>query len=167
MEVGISLGSNISNRLANLQDAKRRMAALPQAKIVAQSPVYETEPVGVKPEYQHLDFLNSILIVETPCSVHECFDDLRGIEDAVGRHRGIDRYEPRSIDLDIIYAGDVHIESGGLVIPHPHWARRRFVVQPLADVRPDLILPGQSRTVGQILADLPQEEEVTLLTRDW
>lgn len=167
MEIGISLGSNISNRLANLQDAKRRMAALPQAKIVAQSPVYETEPVGVKPEYQHLDFLNAILIVETPCSVHECFDHLRGMEDAIGRHRGIDRYEPRSIDLDIIYAGDVHIESGGLVIPHPHWARRRFVVQPLADVRPDLILPGQSRTVAQILADLPQEEEVTLLTRDW
>lgn len=167
MEVGISLGSNLGDRLANLRDAKRRMAAMPQGRIVAQSPVYETEPVGVKPEYRHLAFLNAILIVEAECKVHDCFDHLHDIEDVMGRRRSLDRYDPRPIDLDIIYAGDLHIESGGLVIPHPHWAQRRFVLQPLADVRPHLVLPGQTRTVAEILAALPQAEAVTLLTRDW
>jgi 2-amino-4-hydroxy-6-hydroxymethyldihydropteridine diphosphokinase len=167
MEVGLSLGSNISNRLENLKEAKRRILTLPGARLVAQSPVYETEPVGVKPEYQHLDFLNAILIFEGPCSAHECFDHLHQIENEMGRHRALDRFAPRPIDIDMIYVGDSVIESGGLVIPHPHWKERRFVLQPLADVRPDLLLPGNSKTVKEVLAALPSGEEVTLFARDW
>jgi 2-amino-4-hydroxy-6-hydroxymethyldihydropteridine diphosphokinase len=167
MEVGLSLGSNISNRLDNLKEARRRILTLPGSKLAAQSPVYETEPVGVKPEYQHLDFLNTVLILEGPCSAHECFDHLHHIEDEMGRHRGLDRFAPRAIDIDMIYVGDSVIESGGLVIPHPHWKERRFVLQPLADVRPDLVIPGCKKTVREVLASLPETEEVTLFARDW
>ena len=85
----------------------------------------------------------------------------------MGRHRGSDRYSPRSIDIDIIYIDHLLIESGGLTIPHPRWVERRFVVQPLADIRPDLILPGIDKTVAQILAALPDKEDVTLLTWTW
>ena len=167
MEVGLSLGSNISSRLDNLKEAKRRILAMPGARLLAQSPVYETEPVGVKPEYQHLDFLNAILILDGPCSAHECFDHLHQIEDEMGRHRGLDRFAPRAIDIDMIYVDDERIESGSLVIPHPHWKERRFVLQPLADVRPNLLIPGADKPVKEILAALPQAEEVTLFAREW
>jgi 2-amino-4-hydroxy-6-hydroxymethyldihydropteridine diphosphokinase len=167
MEVGLSLGSNISSRLDNLKEARRRILATSGMKLVAQSSVYETEPVGVKPEYQDLEFLNAVLIVDSPCSALECYHQMRKIEDNMGRYRGLDRYSPRSIDIDIIYIDHLLIESGGLAIPHPRWVERRFVVQPLADIRPDLILPGIDKTVAQILAALPDKEDVTLLTRTW
>jgi 2-amino-4-hydroxy-6-hydroxymethyldihydropteridine diphosphokinase len=167
MEVGLSLGSNISSREGNLKEAKRRILALPGVKLLAQSPIYETEPVGVKPEYQHLDFLNAVLILDGPCPAHECLNHLHRIEDEMGRHRGLDRFAPRAIDIDMIYVDSQEVQSGGLVIPHPHWQERRFVLQPLADVRPDLVLPGCNKTVKEILAALSEAEEVTLFARDW
>ena len=85
----------------------------------------------------------------------------------MGRHRSLDRFAPRAIDIDIIYAGPSRIESGGLVLPHPRWLERRFVVQPLADIRPDLQLPGSQRTVKEVLDTLPEDSHVVLLTRDW
>ena len=167
MEAGLSLGTNLGDRLAALTEAKRLIAGLPGAKILAQSPVYETEPVGVKPEYQHLQFLNSILIIETPQGIHELAARLRGIENEMGRRRQLDRFAPRPMDIDIVYFGMERIESGGLKIPHPRWAERRFVVQPLADVRPDLVIPGSPRSVAAVLEGLADPATVSLLTRDW
>ena len=167
VEVGLSLGSNLGDRLAHLSEAKRRMEDMCKVQIVAQSPVYETEPVGVQPQYSHIKFLNAILIVTHCWTPHECFGHIRELENIMGRTRSLDRFAPRSIDIDLIYAGDFRIESGGLRIPHPHWSERRFVVQPLADVRPDLIVPGQSQTVARILADLPQKEKVELFAKEW
>lgn len=167
METGLSLGSNLGDRLANLKAARERVAALPGTKLVAQAPVYETEPVGVKPEYRQLKFLNTVLVFETASQVHEWFDSLRAIETELGRERGLDRYAPRRIDIDLLYFGDTRVESGGIVIPHRHWKERRFVAQPLADVRPDLVLPGEPRTVRQVLDALPPGEAVNLLTRGW
>ena len=167
MEIGLSLGSNISSRLDNLKEARRRILATSGMKLVAQSPVYETEPVGVKSQYQHLKFLNAILIIDSSCAVHECYSQMHKIEHDMGRHRGPDRYSPRSIDIDMIYVGNQTIKRDGVMIPHPRWVERRFVVQPLADIRPHLILPGTDKTVAQILAALPEKEEATLLTRSW
>jgi 2-amino-4-hydroxy-6-hydroxymethyldihydropteridine diphosphokinase len=167
VEVGLSLGSNIGDRLANLSEAKRRILAQVGVALLAKSPVYETEPVGVKPEYRDMPFLNAILVIESPCAEHECLHQLKKIEDALGRRRGLDPFAPRPIDIDIVYAGTRRIASGGLVLPHPHWSERRFVVEPLADVRPDLILPGTDHTVAEVLRGLPRNKAVTLLTRDW
>lgn len=167
MEAGLSLGSNEGERLPNLKEAKRRIAALPGARILAQSPVYETEPVGVKPEYKDLQFLNAVLVVDGPWNAHEWLDRMREIETGLGRERTLDRFAPRTIDIDLIYVGNQRLESGGLVLPHPHWAQRRFVVQPLADVRPDLVLPGADRPVRDVLRALPERPAVTWLTRDW
>ena len=167
METGLSLGSNVGNRLANLTAAKKSILALPGVKLLGQSPVYETDPVGVKPEYKDLKFLNAVLVVEAAFDAHTWFDRLRAIEVEMGRHRSLDRFAPRAIDIDIIYAGPSRIESGGLVLPHPRWLDRRFVVQPMADVRPDLQLPGSPRTVKEVLEALPEDNRVVLLTRDW
>ncbi len=167
MEAGLSLGSNISSRSANLAEAKRRILEIPGVTLVAQSPLYETEPVGVKPEFKHLDFVNAVLVIETPGTAHELYDKLRKIEDDVGRHRTIDRFAPRPIDIDIIYFGNDQIESGGLCIPHPQWSKRRFVLQPLADVRPDLVLPGTTKTVKQTLDELKPGEDVWKYGGSW
>ncbi|OQA26836.1 MAG: 2-amino-4-hydroxy-6-hydroxymethyldihydropteridine pyrophosphokinase [Verrucomicrobia bacterium ADurb.Bin345] len=167
METGLSLGSNLGDRQANLVDARDRILGLPGTRLLAQSPLYETEPIGVKPEYQQLDFLNAVLILDTQAEVHKWFDWLRAIETEMGRLRSLDRYAPRGIDVDVIYFGSLRIESGGLFVPHRQWKKRRFVLQPLADVRPDLMLPGETRTVRQVLDALPPGEAVNLLTRDW
>lgn len=166
MEVGFSLGSNRGDRLAHLREAKRRILEISGVTFLAQSPIYETEPVGVAPEYAHLAFLNAVLIVESERGPTEWLDVLREIEYAMGRRRGDDRNAPRPIDVDIIYAGTKCIDRGGLMVPHPRWAQRRFVVQPLADVRPDLILPGAGKPVRAMLGELIGES-VTELMREW
>lgn len=167
MEIGLSLGSNLGDRIAHLSRAKQEIAALRQSKIVAQSPIYETEPVGVNEEYRHLKFLNAVLIVESPSSLARLQSELAELELKLGRRRELDRFAPRTIDIDILYAGDVMMETEDLTLPHPRWASRRFVVQPLADIRADLTLPGMKLTVREILAALPPGEAVSLFARDW
>lgn len=166
-EVGLSLGANVGDRLAALREARRRIVALPGVRLVAQAPVYETEPIGVGPAYQDVSFLNTVLIVVGPGTPHDWYAALQVIEKDLGRRRSLDRNEPRVIDIDIVYVGDAEVESGGLVVPHPRWQRRRFVLQPLADVRPRLILPGADRSVAEILRALPGPERVELLLKDW
>jgi 2-amino-4-hydroxy-6-hydroxymethyldihydropteridine diphosphokinase len=167
MEFGLSLGSNLGDRATNLIEAKRRILSLPGVKGVAQSPLYETEPVGVKPEYKDLQFLNSVLVVESTKPVGEFHQLLAGVERDIGRQRTVDKYAPRTVDIDLIYAGDETIDRAGLKIPHPLWAKRRFVVHPLADVRPDLVLPGSAKPVHEILAALPAGEGVKVFQKEW
>ena len=166
MEVGFSLGSNRGNLVANMREAKRRILDSPEVTFVAQSALYETEPVGVAPEHAHLKFMNAVLVVDSERTAAEWLEVLHRIEDEMGRRRTYDRNAPRTMDVDILYAGAACIDSGGLVVPHPRWAQRRFVVQPLADVRPDLVLPGAGKTVKEILSGL-EGEGVTEFTREW
>lgn len=167
MEAGLSLGSNVGDRLERLRAARDRIAALPGVRLVAQAPLYETEPVGVKPEHKHLLFLNTVLIVETSRTLDDLQAALSAIEKDLGRVRGEDRFAPRLIDVDILYCGDHVSETDRLTLPHPRWSKRRFVVQPLADVRPDLRLPGFTKSVREILASLPPGEEVASFAIDW
>lgn len=167
MEFGLSLGSNLGDRLANLRQARDRLAAIPGCTIRKCSPVYETEPVDVRPEHRGQPFLNAILILNSQLAPAVLADRLLAIETAMGRNRGAKRNEPRIVDIDMIYAGALRIETPTLTVPHPRWAARRFVVQPLADVRPDVLLPGADRTVGQVLATLPQEPSVRLYLLTW
>lgn len=155
MEYGLGLGSNLGDRQAWLARAAERVAALPSVRVIARSSIYETEPVDVQPEYRDCAFLNAVLIVVAPDAAEALAERLRVIETELGRVRQEDRNAPRVIDIDLIYADTLLVETAGLTLPHPRWAERRFVVQPLADIRPDLVLPGQTRTVSQILAALP------------
>lgn len=167
MEFGLCLGSNLGDRLAHLQAARASILALPGVDLLAQSPVYDTEPVGVRAEYAALTFLNAVLIVAAPPDPDALGGRLRAIEDALGRRRTDDRYAPRPIDIDVIYAGSVVQEDPALVLPHERWSRRRFVVQPLCDVRPDLRLPGEERTVREVLLALPPRPAVVVWTATW
>lgn len=168
LEFGFSLGTNLGDRVGNLARARVALLATGDAVEVGKSSLWETEPVDVKAEYQHLKFLNAVLIVRSSMTAEAWLERIGELEAAFGRERvGGDKNAPRELDVDILFAGDQLIGSGGLVVPHPRWAERRFVVQPLAELQPDRILPGSERTVGEILAGLPGAEELVRLDVDW
>jgi 2-amino-4-hydroxy-6-hydroxymethyldihydropteridine diphosphokinase len=157
----------VGDRLDHLRRAARRIAALPGVRIVAVAPVYETEPVGARPEYAGLSFLNTVLILDALDALDALSDAIHRIEADLGRRREADRNAPRTIDIDVLYAGDTCRADGKLDLPHPRWAERRFVVQPLADVRPDLVLPGANRTVAEQLAGLVDDKKVVCFAAEW
>ena len=168
MEIGFSLGSNLYNRKRLLMQAKNLLLSAPRTSFLDQSPIYETTPVDVKPEYQDMAYLNSVIIVESELPLDSWLSYIGKIEKNLGRERNAtDRNAPRPIDVDIIYAGEQIIDSGGLVVPHPRWAERRFVVQPLCDVRPKLVLPEASKTVTQILNALPPDDGLSVFEDRW
>lgn len=164
-ESGIGLGSNLGDRLANLREALRRLEALPGVRLLGKSSVYETEPVGVPEAYASLDFLNAVAVFEVALGRDEWSDAVHGIEDAMLRRRTGVRNAPRIIDLDLLYFGDTVANQPHLHLPHPQCSSRRFVCAPLAELRPALVLPGEVRTIAEILAALPQEPKVTLLAQ--
>lgn len=168
MEIGFSLGSNLYNRKRLLMQAKNLLLSAPRTRFVDQSPIYETTPVDVKPEYQDMAYLNSIVLVESELPLESWLSYIGKIENNLGRERDTsDRNAPRPIDVDIIYAGDQIIDSGGLEVPHPRWAERRFVVQPLCDVRPKMTLPEASKSVSQILSSLPPDDGLSIFDERW
>ena len=167
MECGLSLGTNMGDRLAHLREARRRIGALEGVTEKAASPVYETEPVDVEERYREAVFLNAVLVVDYDGEPAALSRALHGVEAALGRVRTADRNAPRAIDIDLLYADAVACDEPGLRLPHPRWQARRFVVQPLADVRPGLVLPGDPRPVGEILAALPAKPEVGLYASEW
>lgn len=168
MEIGFSLGSNLYNRKRLLMQAKNLLLSAPRTAFAAQSPIYETTPVDVKPEYQDMAYLNSIVVVESELPLDSWLSYIGKIEHMLGRERNIeDRNAPRPIDVDIIYAGDSIIDSGGLEVPHPRWAEREFVVRPLADVRPEMVLPEASKSVAEILATLTPDTGLRMFDERW
>jgi 2-amino-4-hydroxy-6-hydroxymethyldihydropteridine diphosphokinase len=166
-EQGLSLGSNLGDRLENLRVARARIARLPDVTVVASSSVYETEPVGVRPEYHDRPFLNAVVVVASAADPRALARELHAIEDAMGRRRSEDRNAPRVIDIDVIYVDNARIDEAELVVPHERWFERRFVVQPLCDLRPNLVIPGQAGTVRDVLLSLSQSSEVVEFATDW
>ncbi|MDD4870782.1 MAG: 2-amino-4-hydroxy-6-hydroxymethyldihydropteridine diphosphokinase [Kiritimatiellae bacterium] len=167
MEIGLSLGSNLGDRLNNLKQARDKISTIQDVDVIDSSPVYETEPVDVLPGYAGLPFLNAVLIINSDLDADDLLNKLLSIEKTMGRELTSGRNSPRPIDIDIIFAGDrvIKRENGG--IPHPRWSQRRFVVQPLADIRPDLHIPGETRTVAEVLLTLPLTPKVVLFLQRW
>jgi 2-amino-4-hydroxy-6-hydroxymethyldihydropteridine diphosphokinase len=169
MESGLSLGSNEGDRVARLREARARILAIPGVTELARSPLYETEPVDVKPEHRDLKFVNAVLVVEADLLPREWLAHAQRIEAEMGRVReGRDRNAPRPIDIDLLFLGRHCIDSKTLIVPHPLWAKRRFVLRPLADIRPDKILPGVQHSVADLLAGLKDTgENMTRLPDEW
>lgn len=165
IEYGLSLGSNLGRRRHNLRMARRRLAEF--ADVLAVSPLYETEPVDVPEAHRKRRFLNAVIIVASALSPEHLLRRLRRIERELGRGARRPKNAPRTIDLDILYAGRLRRRAPRLTIPHPLWSQRRFVLRPLADVRPNLRIPGDRRTVREVLLSLPKTPKVILCTRIW
>jgi len=166
MRAGIALGSNLGDRFANLQKARQEVLTLPGvAAPLASSRIYETEPVNSSPE--STAYLNAVIEVEYRGQPISLLDGLQRIEAEFGRPSKRPRNAPRTIDLDILYAGNLSLSNDEVVIPHPRLHLRRFVLTPLADIRPELILPGQELSIADLLAHLDDPAGVALFAEDW
>jgi 2-amino-4-hydroxy-6-hydroxymethyldihydropteridine diphosphokinase len=149
--VFVGLGSNLGDREATLRAAVRRLGALPETEVRRSSSFRDTEPVG------YLDqphFLNGAVELETALSPRALLAALLELERDFGRNRAASPSQgPRTLDLDLLLYGDATIDEPGLVVPHPRLHERGFVLEPLAELDPALVVPGQG-PVQALLAKL-------------
>jgi 2-amino-4-hydroxy-6-hydroxymethyldihydropteridine diphosphokinase len=158
----VALGSNLGDSRRIILDAMARFQNI-SGRPLLKSSLWQTTPVNCPPNSPL--FVNAVVGLapragETPESL---LQKLRALEKEFGRPPKKVLNEPRSLDLDLIAFGTETRHTPELVLPHPRAHLRRFVLQPLSEIAPDLILPGQSKTISQLLAELPDEETVTRL----
>jgi len=166
MRTAVTLGSNLGDRLDNLRAARRQIAALAGAQPpVFSSAIYETKPVNCEPGAGK--FLNAVIEFGYEGDPVNLLEKLIRIEESLGRKRDHPKNLSRKIDIDLLYCGDRKIDSERLQLPHPRMHLRKFVLQPLADIRPDLVLPNRRKTVRDLLAELEDSGEVVRLTDEW
>jgi 2-amino-4-hydroxy-6-hydroxymethyldihydropteridine diphosphokinase len=144
----VALGSNLGDREAHLRFAFEHLAGL--LRPLRRSSLYETTPVGTSGP----PFLNAAAVGETQLEAHDLLSALLVLEAERGRERPF-RGAPRTLDLDLVLYGDRVVDAPGLVIPHPRFRERRFVLQPLAEIAPRLIDPVTNRSVQQLLELMP------------
>lgn len=136
----VALGSNLGDRVANLQGAVAALADTPDVWVTGVSPVYETEPVD-SPDDAGL-YLNAVVLIDTTLAPQRLLDRALAIEDAFDRQRSDVRNAPRTLDVDLIVVGDKVHDEPQLTIPHPRAGQRAFVLRPWLDLEPDAELPG-------------------------
>lgn len=145
----IAFGSNLGDRLNHLRAAAEALARHPAVSNPVHSRIYETAPVG-GPQGQGA-FLNAALQLETTLTARELLELLLTIERSRGRERR-EHWGPRTLDLDLLLYGSAVIREPGLTVPHPRLHERNFVLAPLCDLAPDLLIPGRGQTVSELLA---------------
>jgi 2-amino-4-hydroxy-6-hydroxymethyldihydropteridine diphosphokinase len=166
MRVGLALGSNIGDRPVNLRAARKAIVDLAGVSgPILSSSIYETEPVDCEPGAEK--FFNAVMEIGYDNDPIDLLKKLKAIENSLGRPANHPRNISRKIDIDLLYAGDMIIDNEQLHIPHPRMHLRRFVLAPLAETRPDLILPNQRKTVGELLAALDDPAEVVRAREQW
>ena len=143
--VYLSLGSNLGDRQKNLEAVENLLP--PQVLIKERSRIYETEPWGYQEQPR---FLNQVLAVTTSLTPLDLLAYLKDIEKSIGRKPSF-RYGPREVDIDILLYGNQVINQESLIIPHERLPERAFVLAPLAELAPELILPGSERTITDLL----------------
>lgn len=153
MRAYVGVGSNLGDRWAHLAQAAKGLRSSSGVAVLRASAVWETAPMG--PPQPH--YLNAVLELESRLPADRLHELLRLVEDGEGRLRD-ERWGPRTLDLDLLLFGDERIDTPGLQVPHPGLARRRFVLQPLAELCPDLEVPGAGATVAELLAACPPAE---------
>jgi 2-amino-4-hydroxy-6-hydroxymethyldihydropteridine diphosphokinase len=134
----LGLGSNLGDRLANLQMAVDLLAANPGLRIARSSRVYETDPVG-GPDQP--DYLNAVILAETTLPPSELLETCLDVERRLGRVRA-ERWGPRVIDIDVLMYDEIDVDEPNLTIPHPRMSERAFVLVPLTELEPDPVLPN-------------------------
>jgi 2-amino-4-hydroxy-6-hydroxymethyldihydropteridine diphosphokinase len=143
----LGLGSNEGDRLANLRAAREALGRR-GVEVLASSSVYETAPQGEVSDQP--DFLNACLQVRTTLGPEELLDESKTVERELGRTPGGVRHGPRPIDVDVLLLGELELRSERLALPHPEVTSRRFVLEPLLELDPELALPDGTRLAGEL-----------------
>ena len=149
MRTGIALGSNLGDRHSHLDGAVASLKSLHEQGLFLTSYYYETEPQDCPPDSPH--FLNAVIELDTSLHPLRLLKKLQALEVLAGREKDHPFHAPRSLDLDILYFGEFFLNTPELELPHPRINERLFVLQPLAEIRPDLRLPGYSLTCLEYL----------------
>jgi len=150
----VALGANLGDAWATIQQAMHDMSGLPKTSVLKASSGYRTAP------YQALgpDFINAVVLLETELSAHQLLTALQTLEHAAGRMRSYQN-APRTLDLEVIFYGDLVLASPELTVPHPRWRERAFVLLPLAEICPDLVSPAMLHAVRHQEIDRIQQGE--------
>jgi 2-amino-4-hydroxy-6-hydroxymethyldihydropteridine diphosphokinase len=151
--VYVGVGANLGDRRATIARAVAALGTRSAITVQRLSTLRETEPWGLADQPR---FLNGVIEIETGLEASELLATLLEVERELGRTRGGQRWGPRVIDLDVLVFGGVVVDEPGLTIPHPMIAERRFVLEPLTELDPELDVPGAGR-VGELLALLDEE----------
>ena len=138
----IGVGSNLDDPPAQVQRAFGKLAELPATRLILTSPIYRTSPFG---PVDQPDFANAVAGLLTQLAPRELLAGLQAIEAAQGRPKERQRWGPRIIDLDVLVYGRERLQDPELTLPHPGIVERNFVLYPLADIAPDLDIPGLGR----------------------
>lgn len=146
----VGLGANLGPREATILRAVDLLAAEPGIEMLELSSLNETEPVGVTDQPT---FVNGALALETELPPRDLLDALLRVERELGRVRSGERWGPRTIDLDLLLYADEVVDEPGLTVPHPRLHERRFALEPLAELEPELEIPGRGK-VAKLLAEL-------------
>jgi len=157
--IAIAAGSNLGNAAASVRRAFDALSKSPLIHAPRLSPLYQTEPVRVSPDGPDPGgaYVNAAIVATSFATPQQLLELLQQIERQGGRDRAVGASPhgaPRPIDLDLLLVGDLTLDTPELTLPHPRMHRRAFVLVPLADIAPDLQVPGQSATVAQLLARL-------------
>ncbi len=162
MRCGLALGSNLGDRVARLGEAVRRLG-LP---VLVKSSVYETAPVDCADGDPA--FANAVVEIAFDGTPEELLARTQAVEIAMGRPGNHPKNAPRTIDLDILYCGDATIAIPALTLPHPRLGERRFVLVPLAEIRPEMVLADSEFSVAERLEKLDASEpDPRVLTPEW
>jgi 2-amino-4-hydroxy-6-hydroxymethyldihydropteridine diphosphokinase len=147
----VALGSNLQDPASQVRTALIELAELPQTRLVRQSPLYRSDPMG--PPDQP-DYINAVAELDTELTAVELLQELQNLEHAHGRVRDGERWGPRILDLDLLLYGDAQINTETLTVPHPGIAQRVFVLYPLQDIAPNLRIPGIG-TLRELIRRIP------------
>ena len=158
----IGIGSNLGRKVLNCKHSVTRIGRVPGCEVTARSDLFKTEPEGVTGQQW---YANCVAEVKTDLTPSELLDSLMAIELEMGRVR-TEKWESRIIDLDILLFGKQVIDCAHLVVPHPLLHTRRFVLEPLVQLAPDLVHPVLNVTIRRLLNELPKESYVEILKEE-
>ena len=157
-QVYIGIGSNLGNKRENYLEALERIAKIPKTRIIKESSVYESQPLGDSKEW----YINGVIEIETELKPELLLKKFKNIERAMGRKKVRKRWGARIIDIDILLYDSLVMNKKSLKIPHPEMHQRKFVLIPLSEVAPQVIHPVLSVSISELLVGVKDDKRVSL-----
>jgi 2-amino-4-hydroxy-6-hydroxymethyldihydropteridine diphosphokinase len=157
-QVFVGVGSNIGDRKQNFLEALTRLAKLPDTKLIRESSLYESEPLGDSKDW----YVNGAIQIETKFKPELLLEKFKNIERAMGRKKVKKRWGSRVIDLDILLYDGLIVKKKNLRIPHPEMPNRKFVLLPLSEIGPQIVHPELGMTVSELLINVKDSKKVHL-----